>query len=251
MDDGMMSHRVQHDSQSGAEEPFGMATALSLAILAAILFSCGEQPIDPEPQIAAVDQPADPREWPAGTVLGIGEVPISLADVNRIAAWVALITPAKVLSSQQRTALTSVLLERAALINHFPDTHAQAIAAAHDQLAALANLPADQIEELDGGWSQLTLPIWGNARDLEVGVWSGPFEGTGVCMLMRVSEARPGKLPINDQFTLEVIPFRFVPPDFDLEALDKILRITPLIPVDSTIADLIPASWRYRMQTER
>lgn len=233
----------------------GSANVLAAVALALAAVSCGEEP-DPtptEPEPAGAEGP-EAGAWPEGTVAAMGAAPILRSEVDRVAAWVALLQPGKAPTAYQRMAFTGVLLERAAVANAFPDAREAARAAAERFHADLPPGNADLdavpgVEVREGTWSEVGLMCWGVALDQAPGSWSAPFEESGAWLVQRLRH-RAGGPAIGEaagatRLTLDVRAFDFVPPDFTNTALQATLATTKLTVVDPVVGGLIPAAWRY------
>ncbi len=252
MDVKMMPVHVHIGSRKGAGNLIDRSTGLAVAILALILVSCGD-PTSGEPSPGPEPTADSELKWPEGACLLAGEMPIFTRDVERLAAWIALFDPGKVPNASKRAALSTVLLELAAVANEFREPRSIALEAASTRLEELLEAPESATDFLvaEGGWSELGLVTWGEARSATLNQWNGPFEDVGRLLLMRPTSERRELLPGADEFTIQVIEFPYVPPDFDLEGLKAITEATPLEVIDPEIGDLVPAMWRYRMRAER
>jgi hypothetical protein len=226
---------------------------LAALFVAWIAVSCGSEVPEPSPEPAPSAPEPTRASWPEGTALTVGSVPILASEVDRIAHWIPLFDPGKTEPDYRRRALTAVLLQRAALADHFAEARAEALATAVSQLERLRTQSADapSFQTADGGWSTLGLVIWGETRDLPIGSWAGPFEDSGRILLLRPTAAHPGKLPGNDEFTIDIVELLFVPPDFTPEAAQEVLESSKLTILDPKIGDLVPAMWRYWMNASR
>ena len=235
--------------------PAGRRTAGLLAIMAATWISCGSGGADdPGP---GEPTPA-PRTWPADTALAVNDRAIPAAEIDRVAAWVALLEPAEVPTSHRRSALTHVVLERAALAVAHPEARAEERRRAEALLAALEAGEEPDAESGDlgphgrravagGTWDDLGLVAWGEAREAPLGSWHGPVEDSGRWLLLKPLEHVRGKVPGADLYRIEAITLPFVPADLarpDVEAAidDALLEV-----VDPAWASIVPAAWRYRM----
>jgi len=241
--------------RGGARPSANVLAALALALGGV---SCADEPAptpsEPGAPAEAGLEGAQAADWPEGAVVAMGAVPILRAEVDRIAAWVAVLQPGKATAAYQRMAFTGVLLERAAIANAFPEARATALRAAEE---FHANLPAGNadlgdvpgIEVREGTWSDVGLMCWGVARDQAPGAWSAPFEESGAWIVQRLRH-RAGGPALGEaegalRLTLDVRAFDYVPPDFTSATLTETLAATKLTVVDPLIGGLIPAAWRY------
>jgi hypothetical protein len=214
--------------------------------------ACGgsTEPEQPAPQPA--QEPAqEPVAWPEGTCLAVDELPLAAAEIDRIAAWVALIKPTDTLPALRRQALTHTVLERAALAVAYPEERARMRAEAELLGVALAEgLPLPQGRETGsatGTWQDLGLAVWGEAREAPPGAWIGPFEDSGRWLLLRTDEHIPGVVPGADLYQVELLTLPFVPTDLTRADVEAAIDASLLTIVDPSWADAVPAQWRLRM----
>ena len=113
----------------------------SVLLAAALLAACDQPGNEPEssetPGSEVHAAPEATRDWPAGCVLAVDDVPIFEEDVDRASAWIAMIEPQAAAPQLRRLALTNVVLPRVLAGFVAPEARAQALQEAEAQLALL------------------------------------------------------------------------------------------------------------------
>ena len=236
----------------------GRRTALAALLMAATWISCGGGG-DPEPP-APSPEPA-PR-YPEGACLVVDEQVILTAEVDRLAAWIALIEPHDTLPSRRRAALTHTILERAALATAYPEARTAGRARAEGLLADLAggldptadllatHDPGARLGVVEGTWDDVGLVPWGEAREAgpaALGSWLGPFEEPGRWVLLRALEHVPGKAPGADLCRIDLVTLPFVPTDLTRADVEATIDDARLELADPAWREIVPAAWRLRM----
>ena len=194
------------------------------------------------------------RTWPEGTWLAVDDVAIPKAEVDRVAARLALVYPGRSAASHRRDALSSFVLPRAAVRSAHAGAREEALVQAE---AALAELRAAEAEDspfgpqpilVRGGFDELDLQTWGAARELEDGIW-GLFERIGGFQLLRVEGREAGRVPGLDVLEVSVLDFPYLPPDFSsMEDWQRTMEGALLSVVDPRAEDDVPERLRYTMR---
>ena len=222
--------------------------------------SCGDpREAAPESPPQAPD-PTPAERQPPAACLAVDELWILAPEVDRIAAWVALIQPTHTLTSRRRQALTHVVLERAALAS----AHAEARAEVRDRAAALAlALRGDEAAPLpdgatravvEGTWDDVGLLPWGEAREAwaakgpdDTATWTDPVEDAGRWLVLRPLEHVPGVAPGLDLYRIDLVTLPYVPADLTRAAVEATIDDAELLVVDPAWREVVPAAWRLRM----
>jgi len=196
--------------------------------------------------------------WPEGTVLGIhfaGErVAIRAEDVDEWLEAFAAVEPAYTRPALRRLALTNLVLPRAigGLIDPAERRAARERAerARADRVAGDAAEPpsADpgSFETLSGGYADVGLDVWARARAVETGAWSPVFETVAGWCFFRLLEAPPRPWSRKTAITVERAIFPYL--DLDPRGLiESAIDESRLTIVDPAWKDILPATYRYRM----
>jgi hypothetical protein len=207
-----------------------------LLMTAALLGCNGEEEVVPARASAA----------PPGAVIRIGpseylSEPQYILD-TQIDAWVetvALLEPEETRRSWRRKALTNISLPIAVAAALLPEERALAreeAGALRELLVSEQPLPdgAPEVHVLEGHGLQLHLPVWGTARSLPVGEWSGIVEiPGGFAILRRVSEDPQEGWKGSSAVTLQILLVHFIPAgeaENLIEDARAKLGVTPLDP---------------------
>jgi len=207
-------------------------------LMTTTLLACSEEPAPPAATLAP----------PPGAVIQIGpseflDEPHYVLD-TQIDPWVetiALLEPDETRRSHRRKALTNISLPIAVAGALLPEERAlarQQAGALRESLVSGQPLPegAPPVHHVTGHALQLQLPIWGTARALAVGEWSGVVEFPGgFAVLRRVSEDPEEAWQGSSPVTLELLLVHFIPPEEVVSLIDDArpkLGVTPLNPPD-------------------
>ena len=225
-----------------------MRLAAGLGILALTVGCDGNDASTPAPASSG----AVASEWPAGTVLAIGAVPISAAEVDTIADALASAAPHRTARAHRRDALTGLVLARASLRQSYPQIRLDALRRAEERRAELTEPGYDDswiLEEV-GGPRTLGLEVWAHATHAPLETWSEPIEGIGRFTLVKRLAYKGAAGAVQVQF-LE-IPFELEgsaeepPPDL----LQHLAR-HPLTVVDPGWEGIVPMQWQNLMRGDR
>ncbi len=194
------------------------------------------------------DDGAPPRRWPPGTVLALDDVPITAADVDRVAERIAAVYPQHSAGFHRREALGSFLLPRAALQAYYADARAEAEEKCRSERALLVagDERAPEPIPITATPEQDTFFHWGSARGLEPGAWSDPLERMGNFVLLRLD----ARVEDSEALELSVVEFPYVPAAFSPKDLDAAFASARLNVVDPAYDELIPERLRYAMRGE-
>jgi len=224
-----------------------VATVAGLALAA--LVACGD----------ANDVGAESESWPAGTILALDGVPISIEEIDMALVPVDLVEMSKSDTHKQRLALTNIVLPRAVARLMAGEQFARAraaIEAVHRQAVA-GELPGppgphgEYGQYRSGNWRELGLVAWGAALDAAPGEWSVVNEEVGAFLIVRVLHREDGPVPEATKLELDVLSQPYLPPGVgtrDVEAKMGELRLTIVDPAWRTI---VPEHYQYRMGVHR
>jgi hypothetical protein len=229
---------------------------LELACLALVLTlaSCG-------------DEPLAERTWPPGTVLAIGEIPITVAEVDDAAVPIQVIEPGKTDNYQRTVALTNVVMPRAvARVLAGEERWRAARREVEEALAAIRNgtrvgPPADEgaLGELrEGGWKRLGLVVWAWAMQApppgppgSEPQFSPILEDIGRFLSVRVLLRTEGLTPGDAQFRVDVIEARYLPKDLTTEQVKSKYDAYRLTFVDPRWREFVPELIQNRMRADK
>jgi len=223
---------------------------LALATATATATACAEPHAPRGTELASAIAPVVPA--PAGTALLVNGLPISEAEIEAAAHWSALTQPDAVPAQHVRSALTALVLPRAAIASQ----RAPARAAQRERCEAARALllagsaDAPQPEQVRGGFDALGFELFSAARELEPGAWSEPIEFIGRFALVRLEEREPGPVPIADRLVASRLEFHYLPPETTRAELDAAIDASRLELAHERWRELVPIAWQYRMRGE-
>lgn len=230
-----------------------MPSPARLVALALALAACAPAQEPETPALAAGEEPAG-REWPAGTVLAVDDVPILAGEVDAATVAVQRIERRATDPQLRRLALTNIVLPRALTRLMAPAERERALDEARATLASLRagefiGPPVDgRYGELrTGNFHRLGLELWSVGQELAEGEWSEPIEQDGAFLLARRLDLSASPVPIGAEVELDVLAFPFVDGAtyaLDLEAAYDRHRLTI---VDPAWRELVPELLQYRM----
>jgi len=197
---------------------------------------------------AAAGAPA--ADWPAGTVLAVGALPISAADVDQDSATVVHLA----LESSDRD------LRRKALMNlTLPRTVARALAGERwdevrrEAQAALERArrgeTADLPERLDleGGYGSVGLALWGAALETPIGTWTPLVEEGGAFRTALVVARAEHRIAAGTTVELEELRFPYLDDPDPAVAIEAAKDDLVLVIVDPEWRRVVPELTQYRM----
>lgn len=202
---------------------------------------------------------ADPQlapAWSPNAVLGIrgvADVSIPASEVSSVAGWVERIYPHYTPLARRREALDHVILWSAATRAQAPEEHAQARSQAQAWLAFETGSgplppgtqgPPPRPLSAAGGLHELGLGLWGAAAELAPGVWTGPLEGIGRVLILRLDARDDARLEIS------LREFPYLPAATTPSELEELMEASQLVVLDPDWEPAVPARWRYRMRGE-
>jgi hypothetical protein len=204
---------------------------------------------------ACSHDPAPTPAWPAGTVLAFNDVPITAAEVDRVAAIFARLEPQDSQAQTRRLALTNVLfpLHAAQGIDPARRLAAQELAEHYAAKLRSGELPPGPLAgpmelERTGGVKQIGLEAWDALLDAEPGVWSPVLETPGAFELVRLKERGHESLPSELHLVIGVIEFPYVDEQGSRAAIQRALDASRLVFVDPAWKDCVPTAWQYRLK---
>jgi hypothetical protein len=208
-----------------------------------LLTGCEPAPV-PKPQTV----------WPEGTALVVGDVPILRSEIEATADSLALVNPVHTRPALRREALLAQLLPRAAVHLEAGTRTEEVRQEALDALAILkgeAEGTAPEVFVTSGYPTAIGFDRWSAARQLDLNLWSGPFEGVGNWFLVRVLERffEPGeKRSALQKFEIEWVSFDFLPTDWDGGQFEAVLERVGVLGLQPEWTELIPYSYRRTEQ---
>ena len=230
-----------------------VALALAAAMPLAWLAGCADEPTSPEaagPGATPEEARAPARDWPAGTVVAVDEVPVSLDEVDLASVWIERIEPGAAGRQLRRLALTNVSLLRALAEAAAPE---ERLAARAEAEAQIERLRAGQTgpptaeggygEVADGNWQLLGIPLWGRAFDWIEGEWH-LIEEPGRFLVARRLARADQPHPTATSIRVDSFAFPWLPEGFDLDASMEEHRLTI---VDPEWREIVPERTQYRM----
>lgn len=202
----------------------------------------------------AHDAPA-PRVWPAGTVLAIDDQPITRAEVEEAASWIAMLEPRDSLEQLQRLALTNVLFPRRAAATIDPQRRDEALRLARSWRAELARgvdlagpLVGPQLLKREGRIPQLGLEVWVAALALPLGQWSDVIETAGCFHIVSPERKGEGALPGEIEFAVRIYDFPYLPQGQERQSISAALDKATIVYVDPAWREVVPISWQSRLR---
>jgi hypothetical protein len=198
---------------------------------------------------------APARDWPAGTVLAVEDLPITADEVDAASAWIERIERKATGDQLRRLALTNVVLRNKLARLLAPEAREDALAKAQTALQQLRDgtwvgPPGPEGtfgEPWSGDFRLLGIPAWATAMDLAEGQWSEPVESMGRFLLVRRLKLHPAPVPLGIELELDVLAFPFLEPagaEAEIEAAHDRFRLTIVDPAWRTI---VPELIQYRM----
>jgi len=188
----------------------------------------------------------------APAVLRVDGVPVTAAEVDRVAEHLGVLNPANTRPFLRRNALVAHLLPRLSVALELPAERAGRRAEAEEALARLraGEPPTGELEvlRLEAAFPELGFELWSRARGLEPGRWEGPFEGLGRFLLLRLESRSGGDDPVAETFALEHVALPYVPPDWTSTELDRAIDARELTFEDPDWEAFVPLAWRHRMR---
>lgn len=235
--------------------------ALATAVLAiAALAGCApEEPVqDVSPTESAAPSNSLPEApiGPEGTVLFVDDLPITAAEIDRLAASVELLYPSYTANHARRIVLAEFVLPRLAVASLFPEERERARKAAEQARAEISDAPEEAWLAKRGGvrfdvqgqWKKIGgVDMWTLARNLDEGVWSQPFERTGTFNIVRRGPIKTGETPHHELLELTILTFPYLPGDDALLQAEEALDQARLRIVDPAWEEIVPEEFKYRM----
>ena len=213
--------------------------------------------------LAACGQPegveAQAEHWPAGTILALDGVPISIEEIDMALVPVDLVEMSKSDTHKQRLALTNIVLPRAVARSMAGEQFSRARGAIEElhRQAAAGELPGppgphgEYGQFRSGSWREVGLVAWGAALSTTPGEWSLVNEEVGAFLIVRVLHREDGPVPEATKLELDVLSQPYLPPGVgtrDVEAHMDEVRLTIVDPAWRTI---VPEHYQYRMGVHR
>lgn len=196
-----------------------------------------------------------PRTWAPGTVLALGDVPITGAEIDAVGDIVARLEPESVPARVRRIALTNVVLPRAAGIHLAGPKREEARALAVESKRLLDSgvalggpLAAMELQQREGNFGALGFDAFGYAVDAEIGRWSDPIETVGCFEIVRVDERSKATTPHDLSFKLSVYVIPYVDRNDPHGAIEAELDRSQLVFVDPSWSDVVPEYWKHRLR---
>lgn len=195
------------------------------------------------------------RDWPAGTVLALDDLPISAEEVDAASGWIERIERKATGDQLRRLAVTNIVLPNKVAQLLAPEARAKALAAAQATLEQLRGGtlvgppgPEGRYGELwSGEFRVLGIPAWGTAMDLAEGAWSEPIETPGQFLLVRRLALRPAPVPMGIELDLDVLAFPYLDAARAAAEVEQAYDRVRLTIVDPAWRTLVPELLQYRM----
>jgi hypothetical protein len=199
--------------------------------------------------------PPPARTWPAGTVLALNDVPITVDDVDAVGSIIARTEPQDALPQLRRIALTNVLFPRmaAAQLAGPKREEARALAKACKREADTgSSLEGPRVgilrQEREGYFKAIGLEAWNYAVDAEIGRWSEPLETVGAFELVRVNERTRAGAPRDVFLKVTVVVVAYVDAADPRTGVEALLDRSKLEYVDDAWRDVVPEYWKHRLR---
>lgn len=214
----------------------------SLPLLPAVLLACG--------LASSCDPAVEARSWPEGTVVAVGEQPISSAEVDRHLEAMGALDPAYTQPHRRRLALVEVEMPLAfgrSQASEEERAAARAEAESWEARRLAGELSGPRVAATVGTWADLGMDVWLVARELEPGEASGVVELPGRFAVVEVQERDHDPYAGKERFGVRVESFWYASdlPTLTTEMLEGTLEI-----VDPAWDPIVPGFWKHRMRGE-
>ena len=198
---------------------------------------------------------AEVREWPAGTVLAVDDLPITAEEVDAASAWVERIERKATSDQLRRLALTTIVLRNKVAQLMAPQAREEALAkarAAHQQLrdGTWVGPPGPEGtfgERKSGDFRLLGIPVWGTAMDLAEGEWSEPIEMPGRFLVVKRLQLTPAPVPLAIELELDALTFPYLDETWADGQVEEAFDRVRLTIVDPAWRTIVPELLQYRM----
>ena len=200
-------------------------------------------------------KPAQPRTWPAGTVLAVDDTLITSEEIDAVSVYTERIEPQSSAPQLRRLALTNIVLPRVLSRLMAPQEREKALEEAQSTLTSIKNgtlvlpLKPDGAygEMLTVGWPQLGILPWGIAMDLDDGAWSEVIEDVGRFVLLKRVKRIDAPLPMATQVQVDVLAFPWLPVATMRVDVEQEHDKHKLTIVDPAWNEIVPELIKYRM----
>lgn len=217
--------------------------ATVLAIAAPLIAACGDEP----------SAPPEPPSYPEGTVLAIGGVPITAADVDQYVDAIALIEPEFVERDHRRKVLSNVTFPVKAGAALDPAARDEAFREAQRLLAIAREtgvVPKEEIVPtvLTGTFREVGLVPWAVAKDMEPLTFSDLHETPGAWTFFKLtaSGAPQGEFDGLTQVTIVRYDVPYIEREVAREMLQSAVDGLPIEVVDPEWEPIVPPLFLYR-----
>jgi hypothetical protein len=206
---------------------------------------------------APVAPAAQPKTWPAGTVLALNDVPIRAEDVDPIASAFAMVEPQDTPTQLRRLALATSIFPRIAATGIDPARRAAAekLAQSYREALQLGDLPGGPLPgpmeiEREGVFKDVGFEFWRVAIDLPLGTWSPILETPGCFHILRVKSRKDSSHPGGTRLTIGAFDFPYLDAATAKSDIEAALDRSRLSILDDAWRDAVPALLRYRFHAE-
>ncbi|MEO6708432.1 MAG: hypothetical protein ABI054_11805 [Planctomycetota bacterium] len=206
--------------------------------------------------LGACHEDPSAREWPAGTLVAIDDVPVTASEVAQDMLSVMLIEPESGEVQWKRQAFNAVSLPRAV-------QRAQVSKDARDKARRSIDEQFERIEKgtligprqdgkvlgraMEGTWQILGLTVWGNAMALERDQWSEVLEEPGGFVRVRLLERRETLEPAYTWLRVDRIEASYLLTDPTWRPRDEELQKHRLTILDPAWDTIVPERVKYLM----
>jgi len=196
------------------------------------------------------------REWPAGTVVAIDDVPVTASEVAQDTLSVLLIEPESGEVQWKRQAFLAVSLPRAVqrtrISSEARDKARRSIEEQFERIQKGTLMGPRQDAEvfghaMEGTWQVLGLTVWGNAMALELNQWSEVLEEPGGFARVRLLERKETKEPAYTSLRVDRLEASYLLTDPSWRPPDDELQKHRLTIVDPAWDTIVPERVKYLM----
>jgi hypothetical protein len=232
-----------------------LSPSLAACFLGLLLTAC-EPPL---PKISSEEpaQAISAQDWPAGTVMVVGNEPILASEIESWVDTVALVEPSLSRPNHLRKALTNLVLHKKVARQIMPAECERARQQAMDALEDLRggnglSGEGPQVTQVRGAWNDIEQDIgldrWGAARRENPGEWQ-LLETLGGWTVMR-APSTPKKWMPNSDVTIDHVTFYYLDPATMKREIEGALEKLPILVIDQEWRDILPVFYDHLVTDE-